>query len=180
MNLQVEGDDTNAELVEDIPSGQTLAAMLQHLLRMVYKDSLTGKESEDFAIDGDSSIPTDFITIEFLLFKYLLCLAETAEIERDNFIVSFIAVSRPALKLGGLNIVPKSRSELQKENRMAKASSITNIIDLTKDQDMDIALQKDKSMHNLTLGKLYATQLQSRFFRRTSKKPLNENARPYV
>ena len=92
MNLQVEGDDTNAELVEDIPSGQTLAAMLQHLLRMVYKDSLTGKESEDFVIDGDSSIPTDFITIEFFLFKYLLCLAETAEIERDNFIVSFIAV----------------------------------------------------------------------------------------
>ena len=147
--------------MEDIPSGQTLAAMLQHLLRMVYKDSLTGKESEDFVIDGDSSIPTDFLTIEFFLFKYLLCLAETAEIERDNFIVSFIAVERPALKLGGLNIIPKSRSDLQKENRMAKASSITNIIDLTKDQDMDIALQKDKAMHNLTLGKLYATQLEA-------------------
>jgi hypothetical protein len=65
MNLQVEGDDTNAELVEDIPSGQTLAAMLQHLLRMVYKDSLTGKESEDFVIDGASN--SFFLNICYVL-----------------------------------------------------------------------------------------------------------------
>ena len=152
------GEDDDAteipEIYEELPSGTTMEQLLNSLLLLIYKNKsktvvdIVSSLEDDLSQEGCGlliSAPNDFVTVEFLIFKYLVCLAKT---DKDDFMVSFLIKERPGLKIDGkvVLVAKKSRKELQKEHRLSAAEGNCAIVDLTSNAVTDAQFQQDSKL----------------------------------
>ena len=144
--------------MEDLPSGTNMLDMLADLLSRIYKAGKTGD------VDGNTEVvvPDDFTTVEFIIFKYLVCLSESLGMDRDNFTVSFLVVARPSLRIGGeaVSVVAKSRTDIRKDNKLIEAKAKENLVDLTHDATTDAEQYKTTQLSNIVTQKSITLKLQ--------------------
>ena len=146
------------EIFEELPSGTTMEELLKELLQLIYTEQIKkrGKtvDIEPTAVGGGSTAssekhdrivvvvppPAAFFTVEFLIFKYFVCLADNLEIEKDAFMVTYLLSERPGLEMEGgraLVVPSKSRTQLKKEQRLSSANNNVTLVDLTTNANAD-------------------------------------------